>query len=96
MVMEKVIQFVFNLFSNFKICIEFINLFLSELWYIFEYFFLMYVGEKFQYCQVDGLYNVSLGLLYYLIVYFYVDVFLECYVFLVWCCWYFVFQIGGC
>ena len=58
MIMEKVIQLVSNLPSNSKTRTELTNTFLSELWYSLEHPPSLYVGEKFQYRQADGSYNV--------------------------------------
>jgi hypothetical protein len=58
MIMEKVIQLVANLPSNSKTRTELTNTFLGELWYSLEHPPSLYVGEKFQYRQADGSYNV--------------------------------------
>lgn len=60
MIMEKVIQLVSNLPSNSKTRVELTNTFLGELWHSLEHPApSLYVGEKFQYRQADGSYNVS-------------------------------------
>lgn len=59
MLMERVIQLVSNLPSNSKLRVELTNTFLGELWYSLEHPPAVYVGDKFQYRQADGSYNVG-------------------------------------
>jgi hypothetical protein len=59
MIMERVIQLVSNLPSNSKLRVELTNTFLGELWYSLEHPPSLYVGEKYQYRQADGSYNVG-------------------------------------
>lgn len=59
MIMERVIQLVSNLPSNSKLRVELTNTFLSELWYTLEHPPSLYVGQKYQYRQADGSYNVG-------------------------------------
>jgi hypothetical protein len=58
MIMERVIQLVSNLPSNSKLRVELTNTFLGELWYSLEHPPSLYVGDKYQYRQADGSYNV--------------------------------------
>lgn len=60
MIMEQVIQLVSNLPSDSKLRTELTNTFLGELWYSLEHPPSLYVGEKFQYRQADGSYNVRI------------------------------------
>jgi hypothetical protein len=59
MIMERVIQLVSNLPTDSKLRVELTNKFLGELWYSLEHPPSIYVGEKFEYRQADGSYNVS-------------------------------------
>lgn len=61
MIMERVIQLVSNLPNNSKLRVELTNTFLSELWYTLEHPPSLYVGDKYQYRQADGSYNVGYG-----------------------------------
>lgn len=59
MIMERVIQLVSNLPNDSKLRTELTNAFLTDLWYTLEHPPSAYVGDKFQYRQADGSYNVS-------------------------------------
>jgi hypothetical protein len=59
MLMERVIQLVSNLPSKSKLRVELTNSLLGDLWYSLEHPPSLYVGDKYQYRQADGSYNVS-------------------------------------